>query len=84
MSCLRCREKEGFAEGFYGDSQQCNGIPKEAFVVLINENPHKNVGGASLADREKGCEEAPEEKLKIGGCRRKNRSLVRSVKTLTL
>jgi len=31
------------------------GIPKEAFVVLINENPHENVGvgGVLLADRGK-------------------------------
>jgi len=49
-------------------------IPKEAFVVLVSENPQENVGvgGMLLADKKHDCSgESPSEKPKRGGCRRK-------------
>ncbi len=49
-------------------------IPKEAFVVLVSENPQENVGvgGMLLADKKQDCSgEAPAGKPKRGGCRRK-------------
>lgn len=74
---LDVEKKRELVKGFTEIASNVMGIPKEAFVVLINENPHENVGvgGALLADREKGCEEAPEEKPKRGGCRRKKPKL---------
>lgn len=72
---LDVEKKRELVKGFTEIASNVMGIPKEVFVVLINENPHENVGGTSLADREKGCEEAPEEKPKRGGCRRKRPKL---------
>ncbi|MDI3532469.1 MAG: 4-oxalocrotonate tautomerase [Synergistaceae bacterium] len=56
-------------------------IPKEAFIVLVSENPQENVGvgGMLLADKKQDCSgEAPAEKPKRSGSRlsrEENRSL---------
>jgi len=70
---LDVEKKRELVKGFTEIASSVMGIPKEAFVVLINENSHENVGvgGNLLADRSKVCEDAPEEKPKRGGCRRK-------------
>ena len=64
---LDVEKKRELVKGFTEIASSVMGIPKEAFVVLINENPHENVGvgGVLLADRGKSCEDAPKA-VKIG------------------
>lgn len=56
---LSTEQKKELISEFTGVASRVMGIPKDSFVVLIQENPPENVGvgGISLAERHKpsGC-----------------------------